>query len=37
MFYEKYANAFHLTTRRENRRASEGASMGHRSQEQEQE
>jgi hypothetical protein len=37
MFYEKYANAFHLTSRRENRRPSEGASMPHRSQEQEQE
>ena len=36
-FYEKYAKAFHLTSRRENRRASEGASMPHRSQEQEQE
>lgn len=36
-FYEKYANAFHLTSRRENRRAFEGASMPHRSQEQEQE
>lgn len=37
VFYEKYASAFHLTTRRENRRPSEGASMLHRSQEQEQE
>jgi hypothetical protein len=37
MFYKKYANAFHLATRRENRRVSEGASMTHRSQEQEQE
>ena len=37
MFYEKYANAFHLTMRRESRRPPEGASMPHRSQEQEQE
>jgi len=37
MFYEKYATAFHLTSRRENRRPSEGTSMPHRSQEQEQE
>jgi hypothetical protein len=36
-FYDKYAKAFHLKTRRENRRPSEGASMPHRSQEQEQE
>jgi hypothetical protein len=35
-FYEKYANAFHLTRRRENQRPSEGTSMPHRSQEQEQ-
>lgn len=34
-FYEKYAEAFHLKTRRENGRASEGASMPLRSQEQE--
>ena len=36
-FYEKYAKAFHLKTRRENQRPSEGASEAHRSQEQEQE
>src|ERR1700683_2607553 len=37
MFYEKYATAFHLTSRRENRRPSEGALMPHRSQAQERE
>lgn len=36
-FYEKYAKAFHLTMRRENRRPSNGASKSHRCQEQEQE
>jgi hypothetical protein len=36
-FYEKYASAFHLTSRRGNRRPSEGASMPLRSKEQEQE
>jgi hypothetical protein len=36
-FYEKYANAFHLTSRRENRRPSEAPSVPPRSQEQEQE
>ena len=37
MFYEKYAKAFNLKTRRENARASEGASKPLRCQEQEQE
>ncbi len=36
-FYEKYAKAFHLTMRRENRRLSDGASEPLRCQEQEQE
>jgi hypothetical protein len=36
-FYDKYTKAFHLKNRRESRRASEGASMPLRSQEQEQE
>jgi hypothetical protein len=36
-FYDKYTKAFHLKNRREGRRASEGASMPLRSQEQEQE
>jgi hypothetical protein len=37
VFYEKYANAFHLTNRRDNGRTYAGASVPLRSQEQEQE
>jgi hypothetical protein len=37
MFYEKYADAFHLKNRRDPARSSQGASKTHRSQEQEQE